>query len=65
MNRHRTKELAAILVEQYGRWAISHARRRRAQHAQQPCSEAFRLWHAITVETARLLRSKARRLRTG
>jgi hypothetical protein len=41
------------------------ARQRRAQHAREPASEAFRVWNAITIETARLLRAQARRLRAG
>jgi hypothetical protein len=65
MNKRQIEELAAILVNQYGRRALTHARLRRSQHAREPRSEAFRLWDAITVATARLLRSSARRLRAG
>jgi hypothetical protein len=65
MDKRRTEELAAILVHQYGRWALTHARQRRSQHAHEPYSEAFRMWNAITAATARLLRSRARRLRAG
>jgi hypothetical protein len=59
MNARQIEELAAILVVQYGRWALSHARGRRAQHAREPLSEAFQIWNAITAATARILRSQA------
>jgi hypothetical protein len=61
MNARKTEELAAILVNQYGRWALDHAKERRAQHAHHPRSEAFRVWNAIVSATARLLRGHARR----
>ncbi len=63
MTRRQIEELAAILVGQYGRWALGHARQRRAQHAREPRSEAFRVWDAITHATARLLRARARNRR--
>jgi len=65
MNKPQARELAAILVSQYGRSALAFARQRRSQHAREPRSEAFRVWNSITLETARLLRSRARRLRSG
>jgi hypothetical protein len=61
MNTRKTDELAAILVNQYGRWALAHARERRAQHAHEPRSEAFRVWTSIAAATARLLHGRTRR----
>jgi hypothetical protein len=61
MNRCKTDELAAILVNQYGRCALAHAKARLAQHAHQPRSEAFRTWNSIAAATARLLRIRLRR----
>jgi hypothetical protein len=63
MNRRRIEELAAILVNEHGRWALSYARQRRSQHARIPCSDAFRMWNSIASATARLLRARARRRR--
>jgi hypothetical protein len=60
MTGRQIEELAAILVLEYGRWALSHARERRAQHARAPHSEAFQIWDAITAATVRILRSQAR-----
>jgi hypothetical protein len=65
MNKWQIEELASILIDQDGRWALAMARQRRAQHAREPASEAFRVWNAITIATARLLRARARRLRAG
>jgi len=60
MNKRKTEELAAILVNEYGRSALAHARERRSQHAREPRSDAFRVWNSITAATARLLRARSR-----
>jgi hypothetical protein len=60
MNKRKTEELAAILVNEYGRRALAHARERRSQHAREPRSEAFRVWNSIAAATARLLRARSR-----
>jgi hypothetical protein len=59
MNRYQIEELAAILVHEHGRTALTHARQRRSQFAQAPRSDAFRLWNSIAAATARLLRARA------
>jgi hypothetical protein len=63
MDKPQTRELASILIGEYGGRALAHARQRRAQHAREPRSAAFRVWNAITIEIARLLRARARRVR--
>ena len=61
MNKRKTDELAAILVNQYGCWALDPCKsKRRAQHAHARRSEAFRVWNSIAAATARLLRARAR-----
>jgi hypothetical protein len=62
MNTPQVRELAAILIGQYGGRALRLARQRRSQHTREPRSEAFRVWNSIAIETARLLRARARRL---
>jgi hypothetical protein len=65
MNTAQTRELAWILIGQYGGRALTHARQRRSQHARAPRSEAFRVWNSITIETARLLRAQTRKVQSG
>jgi hypothetical protein len=60
MTKRKIEELAAILVNQYGRCALAHARARRSQHAHEPRSESFRVWNSIALATARLLRARSR-----
>jgi hypothetical protein len=63
MNKPQTRELALILIGEYGAQALAHARQRRSQHAREPRSPGFRVWNSIVIETARLLRARARRVR--
>jgi hypothetical protein len=60
MNKDQIEELAAILVNEHGRFALAHARERRSQYARAPRSDAFRVWKSIAAATARLLRAPAR-----
>ncbi|HXC89726.1 MAG TPA: hypothetical protein VNV18_06135 [Stellaceae bacterium] len=60
MNKRKIDELAAILVNEYGRWALARAKERRSEHAHAPSSEAFRLWSSIAAATKRLLRARGR-----
>jgi hypothetical protein len=59
MNKDQIEELAAILVNEHGRRALTHARQRRSQYARAPRSDAFRLWKSIAAATARLLRARS------
>jgi len=60
MNKRKTDELAAILVNQYGSWALDHAKERRAQHAHARRSEAFRVWNSIAERARAALRAQGR-----
>ncbi len=53
-------ELAAILVNEHGHAAVRVAERRRDQHADEPDSDAYRLWTRIAEATAQLLHGKQR-----
>ena len=56
MTEKQIRELAAILVNEYGHAALKVAERRRDQHAHKRHSDAYRLWARIAEATARLLR---------
>jgi hypothetical protein len=56
MTEKQIRELAAILVNEYGHAALQVAERRRDQHANKRHSDAYRVWARIAEATARLLR---------
>jgi hypothetical protein len=56
MTEKQIRELAAILVKEYGHAALQVAQRRRDQHAHKRHSDAYRVWARIADATARLLR---------
>jgi hypothetical protein len=56
MSEKQIRELAAILVNEYGHAALQVAERRRDQHANKRHSDAYRVWARIADATARLLR---------
>jgi hypothetical protein len=60
MKEKQIIELAAILVNEYGHAALQVAERRRDQHANDPHSDAYRVWASIAAATKRLLRAKGR-----
>jgi hypothetical protein len=61
MTDKQVRELAAILVNEYGHAALQVAERRRDQHADKPHSDSYRVWARIAEATVRLLRSKTRK----
>jgi hypothetical protein len=61
MTEKQIRELAAILVNDYGHAALQVAARRRDQHVNRPHSESYRLWARIAEATERLLRVDRRR----
>ena len=56
MTEKQIRELAQILVNEYGHAALQIAERRRDQHARKRHSDAYRIWARIAEATARLLR---------
>jgi hypothetical protein len=56
MTEKQIRELAAILVNEYGHAALKVAERRRDQYAHKRHSDAYRVWARIADATARLLR---------
>ena len=60
MTEQETVELAAILVNEHGHAALDVAERRRAQFADKPDSDGFRLWSDIAEAVIRVLRVKER-----
>lgn len=60
MTEQEIIELAAILVNEHGHAALDVAERRRAQFADKPDSDGFRLWTEIAAAVVRLLRLKER-----
>jgi hypothetical protein len=59
MRQRQIEELAAILINEHGREALSLARRRQAQHADNPRSGLFRVWRSIGRAAERLLRQRS------
>jgi len=55
MTVREIEELAAILVNEHGDDALQVAERRRAEHARQRASDAFRVWTAIAAAVADLV----------
>lgn len=64
MTNKQISELAAILVNEYGRAALQMAEHRRDQFADKPHSDSYRVWARIAAATVRLLRLR-RRERVG
>lgn len=58
MTQQEIVELAAILVQEHGRRAIQMAEARKAQHAHEPHSDAYRLWSRIAIAVTRRLATR-------
>jgi hypothetical protein len=65
MTDAQIRELAAILVNEYGYAAKQIARARRDQHRHAPQSDSYRLWAAIAAAVGRSLARRRRSKRSG
>ena len=61
MTDKQIRELAAILVNEYGHAALQLAEKRRDQYADKPHSDSYRVWARIAEATVRLLRISSRK----
>lgn len=61
MTDKQIRELAAILVNEYGHAALQVAEKRRDQHADKPQSDSYRVWARIAEATVRLLQVRGRK----
>lgn len=60
MTDKQIRELAAILVNEYGHAAVQVAEKRRDQHRDKPHSDSYRVWARIADATVRLLQVRGR-----
>lgn len=58
MEKREVRELAAILIAEYGCRAVAVAAQRQAQYARWPRSEIYQLWNAIAAAARQILRRR-------